>query len=283
MQQAHAPSSPVTVDHPRVQNAEAPTISVALRDADPNELLQRVAIAHERPVIRKGRNVAAGYARGWGLQFSDLLHRLAGERDFAAALELTIGRSILTVPSLANLYLIMKHGLREIPGDIIEFGSYRGGSAMFMAKLLQMWGSPKKVFALDTFEGMPPTDQTIDLHISGDFHDTSVEDVVRARDDAGLGEHMVIVKGLFEDVLPDLCRGRSFSLVHVDCDIYPSIKYVLQEIHDHLSPGAYAAFDDPLVGSCLGAMEACEESYIQGRHLHAEQTYPHFIFRPKGP
>ena len=176
----------------------------------------------------------------------------------------------------------MRFGLLNIPGDIIEFGSYRGGSALFMARLLRAWGSTKKVFACDTFEGMPPTDRDIDMHSKGDFADATLEEVKQARDAEGLSDQLVLVKGLFEETLPTLRQGRTFALAHVDCDICEPIKYVLREIDDYLSPGAYVVFDDPLFSSCLGAMEACEESYVQEKHLHAEQAYPHLVFRPKG-
>ncbi len=250
--------------------------------ASKQDLLERLALAHQRPVIRKGRNVAAGNLRGWGLEFGDLLPAMMEIPEFAAAHALAAGRTLVTTPKLANLYLILRFAAQAIPGEVIEFGSYRGGSALFMALLLRSWGSAKKVFACDTFAGMPPTDRDIDMHRLGDFADATLEEVTSARDAAGLTEKLVLVKGLFEDTLPSVRQGRMFCLAHVDCDIYQPIRYVLREIDDFLSPGAYVVFDDPLFGSCLGAMEACEEAYIQMKGLHAEQAYPHLIFRPKG-
>lgn len=247
-----------------------------------SDLFARIGHAHREPIVRKGRNVAAGNLRGWGLEFTDLLQYIATLPDFASAHSLASGRSLVTTPKLANLYLIMKCGLAAIPGDIIEFGSFRGGSALFMAKLLQGWGSSKRVYALDTYEGMPPTDIEIDMHRAGDFADATIDEIAQVRDEQGLTDRLMLVKGLFEQSLPPLLNGHTFSLVHVDCDIYHPIKFVLRAIDGHLSAGSYVAFDDPLFGSCLGAMEACEEVYIQGKGLHAEQVYPHLIYRPSG-
>ena len=247
-----------------------------------DDLLYRIASAHAQPVIRKGRNVAAGNLRGWGLEFSDLVDRVSAQPDFAAAQALAAGRSLVTTSKLVNFYFILKYGLNAVPGDIIEFGSYRGGSALFMAQLLKMWGSTKKVFACDTFEGMPPTDAAIDLHSAGDFGESRLDEIESTRDAAGLGDSLVLVKGLFEKTFPSLRLDMTFSLVHVDCDIYEPIKYVLREVDDFLAPGAYVVLDDPLFGSCLGAMEACEEVYLHDKKLHAEQAFPHLVFRPKG-
>ncbi|MGC8908947.1 MAG: hypothetical protein ACP5M0_16110 [Desulfomonilaceae bacterium] len=38
-------------------------------------------------------------------------------------------------------------------------------------------------------------------------------------------------------------------------------------------------FDDPLYGSCLGAFEAVEELVIRNDGLHAEQAFPHLVYR----
>jgi hypothetical protein len=37
--------------------------------------------------------------------------------------------------------------------------------------------------------------------------------------------------------------------------------------------------DDPVTASCLGALEAMEAYMIQRDGLHAEQVYPHPVFR----
>jgi hypothetical protein len=92
-----------------------------------DDLLKRVASAHAQPVIREERNVAAENLRGWGLEFSHLAVRVSPQPDFAADQAL-------------NFYFILKYGPNPVPVDIIEFDSYRGGSALFMTQLLKMWG-----------------------------------------------------------------------------------------------------------------------------------------------
>ncbi len=47
----------------------------------------------------------------------------------------------------------------------------------------------------------------------------------------------------------------------------------------YLVPGAYIVFDDPLYGHCLSAFEAVEDRLVQRDRLHAEQVYPHLVFR----
>jgi hypothetical protein len=44
-------------------------------------------------------------------------------------------------------------------------------------------------------------------------------------------------------------------------------------------PGGYIMLDDPLYSSCIGAFEAVEDVMIRRDGLHAEQVFPHLIFR----
>lgn len=245
-------------------------------------VLLEIALAHQHPRERKGRNVRAGNARGSQIEFGNLISNLRCLGDFKKALSASEGRSIVTEARLANLYILLKFALPKMDGDLVEFGAYRGGSALFMASLLKSTGQKKVLYACDTFEGMPETDSDIDMHVRGDFKDTSYEELEARARALGLSEHLVFVRGRFEDTLPTLCSDRKFALVHVDCDIYEAVKFVLATIDSRLEEGAYVVFDDPLTSTCLGALEAVEETYVQARGLLAEQAYPHLVFRPKG-
>ena len=68
-------------------------------------------------------------------------------------------------------------------------------------------------------------------------------------------------------------------LAHVDCDIYDAVAYSYEQVKPYLTNGAYPIFDDPLVPSCIGAFEAVEELLVRRNGLHAEQVFPHLVFR----
>ena len=73
--------------------------------------------------------------------------------------------------------------------------------------------------------------------------------------------------------------GRRIALAHIDCDIYDGVLYGIQASRPHMVPDGYFVFDDPLHGSCLGAMQAIEETLLQEDRLFAEQMYPHPVYR----
>lgn len=233
--------------------------------------------------LRAGRSVYEGYQRGWGLEFGDLRERVAQDQDFRDAYQAVNGRSVMMLERMMNAFLIIKFYLPRLSfGHIIEYGSYRGGSALFMAALAKRLLPGVQVYALDTFEGMPPTDRAIDVHSAGDFASTNVDEIRSAA--AGLGlDNLHCVKGLFEDTAPALLRdvGR-IALAHIDCDIYSACRFAYDVTKPYMVDGGYYVFDDATVSSCIGATEVVEDFVIGRDGLRSEQIYPHFVFRHPG-
>lgn len=230
-------------------------------------------------VFENGRNIYEGYQRGWGLQFGDLREKVLNDELYQKACELIAGRSIVTEENRMNLFLIIKYFFPSLSSqNIIEFGSYRGGSAIFMAYLLRELYPEAKLYALDTFEGMPETDAKVDLHDAGDFDDVDVEEISGYAKSLGLS-NIVFVKGFFEDTLPAILdEGTEFGLAHVDCDIYSGVAYSQDAIYPRLCDRGYLVYDDACVSSCIGATQAVEEFMIE-RRQHSEQIWPHFVLR----
>jgi predicted O-methyltransferase YrrM len=229
---------------------------------------------------RLGRCPREGYARGWALQFTDLGEKIRREESFERAATLAKGRTVVNDAKLANLYLLLRYYLPRLEtGHIIEFGAYRGGSAIFMASLAKEFLPGVKVFALDTYEGMPPTDKSIDLHGAGEFNNTSVDEVQAAARAAGL-DNLILVKGLFEDTTAKVMvtAGR-IALAHIDCDIYPACVTAWDGCKQFMVHGGYIVFDDATAASCLGATEMVEQIVIRRDGLSSEQIFPHFVFR----
>lgn len=231
----------------------------------------------------RGRDVRAGHLRGWGIEFGELIQqRLTSDDVWQRALDAANRRgTLVTLPKLANIYLIMRYALaREERLDVMEFGSFRGGSAVFMATVLKALGRRGRVYALDTYQGMPPTDPLMDLHGEGDFKDCDFEGFLSFIERDDLKDHIVVVKGRFDQTLPGLLAARpQVALAHCDCDVYEGVKYVCRMSPQFMRPGGFVVFDDPLHGSCLGAFTAVEEEYVRRQGLLAEQAYPHLVYR----
>jgi predicted O-methyltransferase YrrM len=125
---------------------------------------------------------------------------------------------------------------QDLPGDIAEFGVYNGGSTAQMAQ----WG--RKVWAFDTFEGLPKEDR-LDVDgphtMPGKF--TPTENLVELW---RMFPNVVSVKGRFIDTLPIVPVEVRFMLVYIDCDYQQSFEQVLGWLPGRLVPGAVIVIDD---------------------------------------
>jgi predicted O-methyltransferase YrrM len=230
--------------------------------------------------FRKGRNIRDGYARGWGLQFGDLRARIAADPLYQEALELAAGRSVQTEENRMNIYLLIKFFLGGLPmGHIVEYGSFKGGSAIFMAKVCAVLHPEMQVYAFDTFAGMPETDADIDAHRAGDFKEVNYEELQDYIAEIGLA-NLKLVRGLFDETAPGaLPAVGTIRLTHIDCDIRSAIAYSYDASRPYMVPGGYIVLDDALFSSCLGATEVVEDLMIRRDGLNSEQIYPHYVFR----
>jgi hypothetical protein len=228
---------------------------------------------------RFGRNLRDGYVRGTGLAYGHLVQNIRAESDYQEAVQLAGGRSICWEPRLMNLYLLIRFYLPKLsPGDIVEFGSYRGGSAIFMAALAKRYLPHTRVWGLDTFEGMPDTDLGVDLHVRGNFNDVDF-DALTAATAADL-PNLTFVKGLFEETTEGvLAKAQKLVLAHIDCDIQSAVIYTWNRVKPRMVTGGYVVFDDATEASCLGATEAVEREVIHKEGICSEQIYPHYVFR----
>jgi len=230
--------------------------------------------------MRNGRNLRDGYLRACGLQFGNLRQLCEADPLYRRAYDLATSRTTVTPRNFMNLYLIVALGFPKLPpGDIVEFGSYQGGSAIFLAVVAEALFPGTKVYAFDSFAGMPEVDTSRDMHGPGHFKDTSDTSLLRYCAEVGV-TNLVPVKGFFSETIPTtLPKIGAIRLAHIDCDLYQSVAESYDGAKPFMVPGGYIAFDDPLLSSCLGAFEAVEELVIRRDGLHAEQAFPHLVYR----
>ncbi len=134
---------------------------------------------------------------------------------------------------------------KDLEGNILELGTYKGGTTILFAKLLQEFKSEKKVFACDTFTGFPyddldPTEQ----NKIGNLRDTSFEHVNEKFKKFNVGDKISIMKGKFEDTLFQKLSDQKFSFVLFDADLYNSTKFALDFVFPRLVNGGIMVFQD---------------------------------------
>lgn len=159
---------------------------------------------------------------------------------------------------------------REIPGDIVECGAARGGSAALMALTLKRLQARRRIWLFDTFEGLPaPTANDPDFEIAALFTGTCIGTVDEVRalfQRLQVSEGVEFVKGLFQDTLPAASLSQ-IAVLHIDGDWYESVKVCLDQLYDKVAPGGVIQFDD--YGYWMGARRAVDE-FMKRRGITAE-------------
>lgn len=150
-----------------------------------------------------------------------------------------------------------------VPGAAAEVGSYRGGSAFFIASaFMSMTGEEAALHVFDTFEGHPA--QAISehdpFHTAGQFSGTAYDDV---RDYLSRFARLQIHKGDVSASLPGLTES-SFRLVHIDTDLYQPTLTCLQHFVPRMAPGGVIVIDDYASTKCPGVPKAVSE-YLEDR------------------
>jgi len=169
--------------------------------------------------------------------------------DTADLLKVAISRA-WACAWLPNLMALVE-SVSEVPGCIVECGSYKGGTAMAMA----LAAPHKTVYAFDTFAGMPEVTAE-DQHKAGDFGDACYYETLEAMKPFG---NLVPVRGEFKDTFPTF--NQPIAALFLDCDLYESYKLAFQWMWPLISPGGICILEDYGVLDCKGATKAIEEFF----------------------
>lgn len=173
--------------------------------------------------------------------------------------------TLVDYPRLDKLiYYIQK--TKWLPGDLAEVGVYKGGTAYL---LRQFSSISKKLYLFDTFEGLPEVNQ-YDLHHKGDFNDTSLQKVDELLNTSKFLNYS-IYKGIFPNENSEYIKHKTFSLVHLDVDIYDSIKNCLEFFTPRMEPGGVIILDDYNEPNCPGAKLAAN-NFALANNLLIELT-----------
>lgn len=124
---------------------------------------------------------------------------------------------LLSFKECYNLYNCVKM-VEDLNGDVIEVGTYGGGSARLMSLFLK---KNKLIYSFDTYEGLVDVDDkdlTQDTSLkNGDFLQV-YENVKNKFSDVN---NVILKKGYFPEC-QDFEDSKLFSLAHLDVDTYQS-------------------------------------------------------------
>jgi O-methyltransferase len=164
-----------------------------------------------------------------------------------------------TLVSRDRCYLLWKtvQQAQNLPGDFVECGVFRGGTALLEAQTLNDRDGSRSLHLFDSFAGMPTTSAGIERYNRGDFRTTSAQNVGQLLSPYPFVKMHV---GYIPDTFRDLQLDR-VAWAHIDVDIYQSVCDCIEFFYPRLVPGGMMIFDDYGFPSCSAARRAVDEAF----------------------
>jgi O-methyltransferase len=158
-----------------------------------------------------------------------------------------------------------------VPGDLVETGVWRGGTAIYLRAILAAVGdADRTVWACDSFEGLPEADaERFPMDVPMRFHEyrelaVGLDRVQAAFARYGLLDDQVrFVPGWFRDTLPAVAREvGSIAVLRLDGDMYESTIDALTHLEPLVADGGFVIVDD------YNGIEACRQAVHDHRERH---------------
>lgn len=179
------------------------------------------------------------------------------------------GYSMIGMKRLNNIqYCIEEIVKKNIPGDFIETGVWRGGACIFVKSLFEIHNQPRSVWVADSFAGLPKPDEELYPEDAGD--DLYAIEQLRVSEDQVrqnferfglLDDSVKFLKGWFKDTLPNAAIDQ-LAIARLDGDMYESTMDALKHLYPKLSKGGFLIVDD------YGVIPACKKAVHDYRHQH---------------
>lgn len=169
--------------------------------------------------------------------------------------------------------------------QIAEIGSYRCGTTIFMAKLLQIMMKHSLIYAFDTFEGMPeasaPDKKGIFCFDSGMFSDNNFDRIKKRIEKERVLEKIHLCKGLVQATLPEaISNDTDLFFAFIDTDQYAGTKAGLENVLCRFRNNNFLIIvDDPIV---VGVDQAIKEVLELRPDLKRRRLFANFeLILPK--
>ena len=160
-----------------------------------------------------------------------------------------------------------------VPGDIVEFGCWKGANLMYLAKLKSLLEphAPKKLYGFDNFSGLPEAGSE-----DGDYANKQVgryhgsEGVLRSAISLFEFDNAIeLVVGDARETIPpfrDAHKEMIISFAWLDFDLYEPTRVALDFLEDCISVGGVIVFDEACTQGWPGETLAMKEFLKTSKH-----------------
>jgi hypothetical protein len=153
---------------------------------------------------------------------------------------------------------------RDLPGDYVELGVYKGHTTKFLADYLGFASWDRRWWLYDTFEGVPQDQVDAGRKLDAASYGAafSFEEV---RDRFAPYGNITVTKGRVPEVFAEACPDM-IAFIHIDLNNAAAEIGALDALYPRLSPGGVIVFDD-FCWSTSAAQYKAETEWFQSRGL----------------
>ena len=143
--------------------------------------------------------------------------------------------------------------IAQLPGEIIEFGVFKGASLIRWATYREILESQssRKLIGFDAFGGFPVSGTAEDVEFINQFETQSGVGIDEKEMDYALKakgfSNYELIKGNILETLPEYIKKTpqlKIALLHIDVDVYEPAKKILDLLFDKVVTGGIIVLDD---------------------------------------
>lgn len=162
-----------------------------------------------------------------------------------------------------ELWSLLKQ-VKDIEGNVLEIGVWRGGTAAIMANAISN-SNDTKIFLCDTFEGVVKAGIKDTNYKGGEHSDTSEQTVIDLLTSFNL-KNFSINKGIYPDDFFEEFQNKKIKFCHIDVDTYSSAKDIMDYTWKNVVKGGMVVFDDYGFWGCEGITRYFNELDLPGAY-----------------
>lgn len=210
--------------------------------------------------------------------------------------------SMVSAPRMQNAIDLASQAIKGgVAGDIVETGCHLGGASMAMTATALALGSDKKVYACDSFAGLPapsgadaaPEQQAAvaghPMDPPGSYSFAGGVQTVQQNFEKLLGrcaaDRYHLVAGWFNESLPRLSESiKAISVLRLDGDMWSSTVDSLMNLYGKVPAGGYVIIDDygywPQCKQAVHDFMECHEGVNITKYLVSIDNTGYYFVKP---
>ena len=198
-----------------------------------------------------------------------------GARAFVSAYRAAVTHTLVDVYRCYELWCLVKQ-TADLPGDVLEVGIWRGGTACLLGLAMKDAGIESKLYLADTFAGVVKAGDADRSYHGGEHSDTTPE-TVKSLLSANQVANFSILEGIFPDQTGERIGQAQIRFCHIDVDVYQSAKDAFDWVWPHIPVGGVVVFDDYGFVTCSGVTKFVNEQNGRGDMVFMHNLNGHAV------